>query len=333
MKQFRIFTLLAMLSVLGVHAQEQKVFKPSGKPEFNIFSNYHSTFSDGDNFNAFQVARAYFGYGYQFSETLSGKVLLDIADPGVGKLQNTVFLKNAYLQYNQHGLTIKAGLIGLSQFKVQEKAWGHRYIYKSFQDAAKFGSSADLGLNVAYKINKTVSFDVTLMNGEGYKSVEVDSVMKVGMGVTVHPIEKLTLRAYYDNHTLGKTQMTMAFFAGYKTEKISIGGEYNMQSAHLGAEDYDYSGYSAYITWHINKKWGVFARYDNLTSKEIEMMEEDVIVKQPWNQQYDGELIIAGVEFVPVKGVKLSPNLQYVMPDMEKAEEVVSVFLNCEIKF
>lgn len=40
---------------------------------------------------------------------------------------------------------------------------------KSFQDEYKFGSSADLGVSVAYKFNKVVSADVIVANGEGYK--------------------------------------------------------------------------------------------------------------------------------------------------------------------
>src|ERR1035437_9223104 len=84
-------------------------FKPSGKPIVTIFSDFTHVSSNSLSNNAFEVSRAYFGYGYNFSSDFSAKVLFDVANnaaagtttPGVSAF--TVFAKNAFAEYN-HGI-------------------------------------------------------------------------------------------------------------------------------------------------------------------------------------------------------------------------------------
>jgi len=166
MKKLTLFFLLMVVSSILVIAQDSSSeFKPSGKAFIKVFTNYHSTFSAESVHNEFEIQRAYFGYGFKFSENFSGKVTLDVGSPGVGKLDLTAYLKNAYFQYKKDQLSVKFGMIGLSQFGMQEKQWGGRYLYKSFQDQHKFGSSADLGIHAAYKLHKMFSIDASILNG------------------------------------------------------------------------------------------------------------------------------------------------------------------------
>ncbi len=130
----------------------------------------------------FEIQRAYLGYQHQFSKTISGQLILDVGDPSFGNFQMTAYLKNAYMQYKKDKLTVKMGMIGLYQYKLQEDLWGGRYFYKSFMDEHKFGPSADLGAFVKYDFHKMVSADFTIANGEGYKKLESDSILKVQLG-------------------------------------------------------------------------------------------------------------------------------------------------------
>ena len=81
--------LVALLIVSGVYAQETNKFKPSGKPFVKVFTNFHSTFEDGQSHQAFEIQRAYLGYGFKMNENFSGKVTLDVGNPGLGKLKMT----------------------------------------------------------------------------------------------------------------------------------------------------------------------------------------------------------------------------------------------------
>lgn len=320
-----IFVASMMLFNLGLFAQEEAVFKRSGKPIVKIFANYHSIFSDGDAANAFQLTRAYLGYQYSFSKNFSAKIVLDVGDPGVGKLKLTAYLKNAYLKYNNKSLTVNFGMISTTAFKLQENFWGYRYIYKSFQDQHKFNSSADLGISVSYEFAKFMSADISIFNGEGYKLVQLDSTFQAAAGVTLKPVKNLILRAYYDYMEKSVAQQTMAFFAGYTLGKFNLGVGYDKQLNHDMTDMEDYDGYSVFATFKANNKWKVFARYDNLSSVKTGNAND------PWNYGKDGQTIIAGVEFKPVKGIKIAPNYQGWIPSNNSKPVLHGAYLNCEI--
>lgn len=331
MKKNIIILTALLLGGFTVNAQETKSedFVPSGSPFVKIFSNAHSTFIDGDNTSAFEVQRAYFGYSYDFSSNFSTKLTLDVGDPDDGgKLQMTAYLKNAELQYNHNNLQVNFGLIGLYGFKAQEKQWGYRYIYKSFQDQHKFGSSADLGVSMVYDIADYLSVDALLVNGEGYKNLQSDNTYKGGMGLTVTPIKQAEFRVYYDYMSKDIAQQTLALFGAYNADKFRIGAEFNMQKNHGLEEDHDLNGVSIYSTIVASKKMNFFGRFDNLSSVNAENVNGD-----SWNIAKDGQAYIIGLEYKPVKGVKISPNYRGWSPAEGGASFESSIYLNLEISF
>ena len=315
-----IISIILLLNVANAQTKE-----PAGKPFVTIFSNYHSNFSDGENHNLFQVTRAYFGYEYNFNQKFSGKLTLDFGNPGVGKFQQTAFLKNAYLKYKEDGFSVTFGLLGLLQFKTQEKNWGNRYVFKSFQDEHKFNSSADLGMIVAYDFTKDFSMDLSITNGEGYKTVVVDSVLRTGLGATLKPYKNFTVRAYYDFiKKFDVTQQSLAFFAGYVGTAWSFGAEYSQLLNVKNAADKNLNGYSVYTTYKSGKKTKLFARYDRLSSNEIS--------GNDWNLSKDGSQFILGFEYAPVKGVKISPNYQGWNPQDDSKKVLSAFYLSLELK-
>jgi len=313
------------VSMMGFSQTED--FKTSGKPFMKIFTNYHSSFSDGESFSAFEVDRVYLGYEYAFSKNFSAKANFDIADPGTGKLHMTAYLKNAYIKYNSNNFTASFGLISTNQFSVQEKAWGFRYIAKSFQDEYKFNASADLGASIAYKFSDMLSADMIIANGEGYKNLQTDSTFRTGFGLTLNPVKNLTARVYYDFSTNENTQSSLAAFLGYVTADFSFSMEYNKQYNVSFKDGYELSGSSFYATVKASKKLKVFARYDQLLSNTVAGETND------WNISKDGQLFIAGLEYAPVKGIKLAPNFKGWNPTDSSKAFVTTIFLNCEIKF
>jgi hypothetical protein len=328
MKKVKLSIAALLIIVTGIKAQEATTteeFVPSGKPSVRIFTNAHSTFIDGYNTSAFQIQRAYFGYSHNFSENFSTKIILDVGDPGIGKLQMTAFLKNAELTYKKNKFTSKIGVIGLYGFKLQEKHWGYRYLYKSFQDEHRFGSSADLGVSFAYKFSNAISVDLMILNGEGYKVIQTDDTYKGAFGVTITPVKNLNIRAYYDLMSKEVAQQTLALFAGYKADKFKIGAEYNYQKNHFIIEDHDFSGASIYSTVSVANKFNIFGRFDNLTSTTIEGDTD------PWNISKDGQQYILGFEYNPVKGVKIAPNFQGWSPNKNDSAFEASIYLNIQI--
>jgi len=325
MKKANFLLMCLMIGGAVMMQAQSDPFKASGKPFIKVFTNYHSTFTGDEIHNQFEIQRAYFGYGVNFSEDFSGNVTLDVGSSGAGSLDYTAYLKNAYFQYKHDKLSVKFGLIGLSQFSLQEKQWGARYILKSFQDQYKYGSSADFGVLASYKLHNMISLDASVLNGEGYKSLEVDSILKYTVGLTLEPVKGLDLRAYYDRMGNDNAQQSLSFFAGYTHGNVKLGAEYNMQLNNKIKADHDLTGLSFYASYKM-KKMRLFGRFDQLASTTLSG-ESD-----PWNYSKDGQLVVAGVEFVPVKGITLSPNYQLWTP-ADGSSSVNGAYLNCEIKF
>jgi len=324
-----ILLFLVMVSIWGFGNAQNRTdgFQPHGKPLAKLFTNFHTTFKDSKSFSQFQLTRAYFGYSYDFSRNWSGKVLLDVGDPGVGKFKASAYLKNAYFKYKKDKLTASFGLIGLNQFHLSEKTWGNRYIYKSFQDAHKFNSSADLGVSLGYKFTDFISADVTITNGEGYKQIQKDSIFRYAIGTTIKPIENVTARFYADVTGKKTKQESFSAFLSYDNKKLMLAGEYNFQKNHKLLESGDLYGYSFFSSYKTGKKLKLFARYDILKSATLKGMND------PWNLSKNGQYIVAGLEYAPIKGVKLSPNIRNWTSDDQTQSNRVTVFLNCEIKF
>ena len=322
-----VLTAITITFLMGnTFAQEDAAdFKPSGKAYMKVYTNYHSTWTDGEANKVFEIQRAYFGYRFQLSEFISGRLTIDVGDPHFGELEMTAYLKHAYVQYKKDRLTAQIGMIGLQQFRMQEDLWGGRYLYKSFMDEHNIGPSADLGAYVAYKIHEKVSADLTIANGEGYKKLESDTALKYSLGITVLPIDGLDLRASFDHMGQDSAQQTLAFYVGYRAEKITIGAEYNQQLNHKRINGHDLMGVSLYGSYNL-KKIRLFGRFDMLSSPTLSTDTD------PWNYAKDGQLIIAGVEFRPVKGLIVTPNYQGWVP-ANGGGVSHSAYLSLEIKF
>ncbi len=324
MKHTKLLVVVVSLLMGGLTMYGQD-FIPNGAPHIRVFTNFHNTFSGGESQPAFQIQRAYLGYGHQFSKTISGKVVLDVGNPGVGKLNLTAYLKNAYVQYKSGRITAKLGMIGLHQFKLQESLWGGRYLYKSFMDEHKIGPSADLGAFIAYKISSKLSADITIANGEGYKSVQQDSLLKYSVGVTFNLIKGLDLRASYDYMGMEDAQQTISLYAGYSKDAFSVGAEYIQQLNHKMNSGEHLNGLSFFSSYSFGE-FRAFGRFDQLSSPAISTGDD------PWNFGKDGNLVIAGLEYNATTGIKMTPNYQLWMP-ADGSDAIHIAYLSFLIKF
>jgi hypothetical protein len=276
-------------------------FTPYGKPVFLVFGNMHSSFNTEGSNKAFELTRVYLGYEYFFSKNLSSRVNIDVGDPRSGDLQMTAYIKNAYLQYKAEKFSGRIGMIGTDQYNLIEKQWGYRYIFKTFQDEYAFGPSADLGAAAEYSPSKVISFDASVLNGEGYKKLQSDSAFKYTFGVTLRLLEGLTLRAYTDYMKNDYAQNSVSFFAGYSIKGLKTGVEYNIQKNNKMLNDHDFSGISAWASLKFAEKYSLFARYDNLKSVKL------IGATNAWNYGKDGQLFLAGLDYSPVAGIKIAP--------------------------
>ena len=317
-----------MLTCMGItaYSQDTKAEEPKGKAIVQVFGNFHSGFGAEKNDRGFELERSYLGYEYKLNKGLSIKGVMDIGKSNdVSDYQRIAYIKNAMVSWKTDNFTLNGGLISTTQFNFQEKFWGYRYIMKSFQDQYKFGSSADLGISATYKFADWISADAIIVNGEGYKKVQKNDGLNYGLGITLAPVKGLQVRLYgglNEDYEEGKKDiMNMAAFIGYKNDKFSIGAEYNQMKNANYKEGADQSGYSVYTTLNLNKKTTLYARYDDLLSKN------------DWNKAKDESAAIVGAQFKLGKYVKIAPNFRMNMPKADGANNEYAAYMSCFFGF
>ena len=229
-KTYYLLILLIQVSLISFSQESKSNFIPTGSPILKVFANYHSNLG-GNNVveldEAMELKRAYIGYKAKLSDNYSVKVVFDVEN--ISGRYNA-YLKTGSLNYKKKNLSYSLGLISTTQFKVQEKFWGYRYLRKSFQDQYKYNASADLGISSTYKFSKIISADIIMQNGNGYKHVDPAGTYRAGAGATIS-LKPITFRAYYDLSVKPDVKMhSISSFLGYKyKDRFRIGAEYNYQ--------------------------------------------------------------------------------------------------------
>ena len=221
------FTILIIFFSLNIYTQDTN----KGDIFSTIFWNYNTDLSSGSSKkNSFEVKRVYLGYKFKIDDKISAKVTFDIGKNSAGS-DYTAFLKTAQIDWSlKDNFKLSFGMIGNKQFKYQESIWGYRYLYKTFQDENKFGSSADLGVNGEIKVSENLKMNLFMLNGEGYKNIQDDDgYMKIGGNLIYEISNGLSLKLYYDSEP-GNDEFNVTnvgYFIGYDKNKTRVGLEYN----------------------------------------------------------------------------------------------------------
>lgn len=313
-------------------------FHPHGKAIVCMFEHLGATSTNnGWEQGGFQMERAYLGYQYQFDPAWSATVILDAAQ-GNNVSIDRVFIKNAFVKYSKNGLTVSAGIIPTVQGTMAENCWGYRYVARSMYDLYGYGNTADLGFNVKYDFCDVFSADFSMLNGEGFRKIQLDNDYLYGLGLTLRPVKGLSIRVYGDlqtqEHDSIMTADTTAYttarknlqvFAGYDHKYFRIGAEYNFQFASDYYAGHTATGYSIYATGKVTPKLNIFGRYDNGASKN------NSILADTWSYGNNGQNVYFGVDYNVNKVVSLAPAIQYhITPDNSTS---LYAYLSAKIAF
>jgi hypothetical protein len=325
--------------------EEGKKFEPSGNAIITIFTNYHYDFTNGvEKKSQFELQRAYFGYAYNFSEQFSTRLVLDVGynetvdSKDKSSSSYAVFLKFASLEWKMNdNFKVEGGMIPTHIFDLQEKFYGYRYILQTVQDRGKDLTSADLGVKASFKPDEIIEFHAGIWNGDGYKNIQDSYGMhKASVDFVLRPFDGLVFKTYFDvmskKDTLNaevvklETKELLNFFLGYeKKEKFRVGVEYASQYNSEHIKDQLTYGVSTYGSLLFNK-FEVLARYDNVMSNTLPGETE------AWNVDKDYSLILGGVQYAPVKGVKMALNYRHFIPKKSGSERIDMLYLNFEFR-
>ncbi|MBN2058197.1 MAG: hypothetical protein JW782_05335 [Candidatus Saganbacteria bacterium] len=152
----------------------------------------------GNTADRFDINRLYLDLKHDLDADAAVRVTTDIAretyDQDSGSAADTrlhVYLKYAYVELNELdkrlpfiGLrTIRLGQSATHWIDFMQKYWQFRYVAKTLTDENSFFHSADMGLVFLGRIDldrslfygdNSLSYQATLMNGEGYKEGELN---------------------------------------------------------------------------------------------------------------------------------------------------------------
>ncbi len=329
MKIKALFIAILACSTTFAFGQQGDEFKPGGKLFGLLFTNFHTSFSDGHGHSAFEIGRSYLGYDYNFSREISSRVMYDGTTQVInGKTIYSGYLRNAYLQYSNGQLLVRGGLIGIEQISFMESMWGYRFVTKPPIDYSGMIEVADLGIMGKVKAGQLLEFDLSLTNGRGVKDLASDGTMRLTAGVTLFPADNITVRGYYDMMgPSGRMQRTASLLAAWHGEPLSFGAEYFRQDNSSMIAHRTYSGISLFTRVPVAEKLRIFARYDNIISERVSPSGER------WNLARDGSYLFAGLDYSPVKNVRLAPNLSTYLPASQSRANILTVGLNVEAKF
>ncbi len=266
------------------------------------------TAQSGTNYD---IKRMYLIVDHKFNDTYSFNVTTDFtfdsnaASPsGAASVTNNeaggantasgikatqLYLKKAYLQaHYSDAFNVRLGAADLPWIPFVEGLYGYRYVEQTLADRTKFGTSSDWGVH-AYGnfLNHIVSYQVSVIDGEGYKQPALGTVNRTN-AVDVEGRINATYKHFtvavggYDGK-LGKdvsgvlTYQTAERFnalAAYTDQHVRLGFEY-LWSKYWGdvtqsnpAKTNTTEGYSVFGSYNFTPKIAVFGKYEWLKPKE-----------------------------------------------------------------
>jgi hypothetical protein len=311
-------------------------------PFAQIFAGFRYGFKDTYKPQAaFEFNQGIIGFFHQLSPKVSGKIMLDVTrttnltsieDSSGQSMTVTYFEGSKYTAYLKMAeikwditdfLALRFGqLLNTQYLTFQDPFWGYRYIDVTFQERFRLGQPADFGMQVDLKSGDKFINQFSIVNGEGpFRYQDVNGKFIFSNNIQYSPIKNLTLKLYGDYGPAIDTgaafgdKWVISCFAGYKTPKFRVGGEYDFVNNYGWTEGKDHSGFSFFVGWNFIGKFDVMARWDHLQTKT------DMETKKL-------DYYIVGVQYEPVKMFTTAVNFRYLSED-----NLPFIYANFGLKF
>ncbi|WP_343608789.1 hypothetical protein [Novosphingobium sp.] len=295
--------------------------KISGRMYFN-FSNVNQSASGQKTTGTgtgFDIKRLYIGIDHKFNDIFAFNVTTDISNV-VGSTSNYnyanpttfgspvgrgLYIKKAYLEAKlDPALIIRAGAADMPWVPYDENIYGYRHIENTIIDGP-FGTSADWGVHVLGNLGKHFDYQVSAVNGAGYRNVKVskDVDFEGRIGTNYNGFFA-AIGGYVGKRGLAiegtpiyHTAKRLNAMAGFKNDLFTLGGEYfyakDWNNVNVAGED-SAKGYTAFGSVNLAKKWSVFG--------EHQWVQPNVWTNPALRQNYFN----VGIQYEPIKIVDIA---------------------------
>lgn len=303
----------------------------SGKPIAEIYTDFHYIINDSSQTSGFGINRAFLGYKYQPEGKFSSTIIVNTGTPEDlapgSKQRRYAYFREASVAYTDDKLTINFGIASTRIFDFQQKFWSKRYLGPEYQSLYGYGSVADLGIVIDYRINDLLKVDFTLMNGKGYSNIQYDNSLKSSIGLTITTPNRISFRFYGDvMKPYGITQTTLVGFVGFKNNHLSIGAEASYKSGLDFITGHDGWGMSATGAVNISEKTEIFVRYDYASSLVSEGSAN-------WKSTLDGTFLLSGLQYTFSPNLRMALNYRGNYPYSSIRQNTEAIYLNLHFKF
>lgn len=221
------------------------------------------------------VKRFYLTVDHAFDDIWSANLTTDfnyVSKDG----ETQLYVKKAYVQAAfDKAATLRAGSADMPWIPFVEDAYGYRYLEKTITDRLGFANSADWGVHLFGQPRDSLNYQVSLVNGGGYKHPSRSNSMDVAARIGFEPIDGLTIAIGGYNGHRGQdfsdapaihTATRYDALIAYVQPGFRFGAEYfradnwdNVTTLTTDSAD----GYSIFASAAVARNLNVFARYDH----------------------------------------------------------------------
>ncbi len=288
----------------------------------DFFYNASSHDPSQKDVNGVNIRRIYFTGDFTLSNQFSSRFRLETDQIGKagGDATIGVMVKDAWMKWYNifSGSDLIFGLSPTPAFDVSEGTWGHRYLEKTIMDLNHIVGSRDLGIDLKGKIDQsgTVKYWVKLGNNSGNKPESNKYKRYYGL-LEFNPSSNFLITVYgdyasapmivdpYDNQSKNNSSVVGSLFLNYKEKGVfSLGLEGFVRSTQDGitsktsaAKSLSGHGISVWAYANLSDNVQLVGRYDNVD------LNTDI-------SNNGKSLILAGVQFNPIKKVSVTPNIE-----------------------
>lgn len=281
------------------------------------FPQNHDPKFDGQN--GLWLRRGYFTVDRDLGTAWSMRFRLEVNSPSLQQTQDSLkpYVKDAYLRWTHGAQNVFLGISPSPTWELIEGFWGYRHVEKTPLDLQGWAGSRDTGLAAKGTFDKAKKFGYHAMigTGTGVRN-ETNKEKRFYLALSARPARRWVFEAYadFESRPDDKDIQTLQAFGGFESKAVKLGLQYARQTRQQGPgkDDLELDILSAFATGKLNPKLLWLARVDrgfdpNPNGASIPYL--------PFDPTAKSTLFLAGLEFLPIPSVHLTPNFQIITYD------------------
>jgi hypothetical protein len=281
------------------------------------FPQHHDAKFDGQV--GLWLRRGYFTVDRDLGSAWSMRFRLEVNSPSLQQTQDALkpYVKDAYLRWTHGAQNVFLGISPSPTWELIEGFWGYRHVEKTPLDLHGWAGSRDTGLAAkgTFDKGKKLGYHAMIGTGTGVRN-ETNKEQRYYLALAARPTKSWVFEAYadFESRPDDKDIQTLQAFGGYEGKSFKLGLQYARQTRQQGPgrDDLELDILSGFATGTINPKVLWLARVDrgfdpNPNGASIPYL--------PFDPTAKSTLFLAGLEFLPIPSVHLTPNVEIVTYD------------------